>query len=83
MFQRFQFIVIDSLDSGPEVRQNHGGWEHIEEAVHLMVDRRQRKGIQEWARARYSPKDTSAVTYFLLGPASSQECYCIINLSTE
>jgi hypothetical protein len=46
--------------------------EHVvEEAIHLLVDRKQRKRIQHGARTRCSPKFVPPVTCFLqLGPTS-------------
>jgi hypothetical protein len=46
--------------------------EHVvEEAIHLLVDRKQRKRIQHGARTRCSPKFVPPVTCFLqLGPIS-------------
>lgn len=30
---------------------------HVTETVHLIVDRKQRKGLQKWTKARYSPQE--------------------------
>jgi hypothetical protein len=39
-FQKFQLLVIDTIDSGPDVRENITAIHVEEEAVHLMVDRK-------------------------------------------
>jgi hypothetical protein len=42
---------------------HHGSWIGVKEAVHLMPDRKQKKGLQE--RENIVPNDTPPVTYFL------------------
>jgi hypothetical protein len=80
-FRRFSSWLFGSMHFGK------ASWwrEHVEDAVYLMVDRKQREEIQKGARARYTLKDIllSSTRSHLLLSATSQQCHHTMNLSMD
>jgi hypothetical protein len=70
-YQRFQSIILGFIDSGLVRRQKVTVEGVCGGGVDLTEKRKQRRGMQEGARAGSCPIGHSPVTYFLqLGPCS-------------